>query len=1069
MSIKRSFIAVSMLFFVGSWFAGVARAQGTTGTVSGRITDTSGAVVPGTDVKLQSMERGTISTTTTNNAGIYVFPSVEPGQYHITIFKPGFKQIDLPSVIVNIQSHIEQNFRLEVGSISESVTVEAGAPLIDTQTATVSTVINRQFVENLPMNGQSFQSLIELTPGMTPAVASQYSQGQFTANGQRANSNYYTVDGVSANFGGASTQIMVNAGGSLPGLSAEGGTNTLVSIDDIQEFRIQTSTFAPEFGRTPGAQIAVETRSGTNHFHGNVFEYFRNTSLDAGSWFNGYLGLPKPAEHTNDFGGILGGPIYRNKAFFFFSYEGQRLLLPETAQTEVPALNARIAAPAPLQPFLNAFPIPNGPPLTDGSLLAPYNGSYSDPSSLNSYSIRIDDSLSNWRFFGRYSNAPSTATTGGPEQGLSINTYSPAKYKTQALTAGATWVINSHTTNDLRFNYGYSQTFSNFYLNSTGGAIRPPDSVLFPPTQPYNSSNGSIMFVASETGIDTVFHVGKIADNTQTQYNVVDNFSLEKGTHELKFGVDYRRLSPHFDPANYSLVPAYLTLPALVANQLFYALTESQRGGLIYIHNLGTYAQDTWRATPRLTLTYGLRWDVDFTPTLSNGLHFLSVTGFGGNGSNLAIASAGTPIYKTTYGNFAPRLGLNYQLNQTQGHEAVLRGGFGVFYDLVSQDVGLAVTTYQYPFGSRAIIYGPGAGGTATFPLTPAEAVPPSITLAPPLFFATVINPNLKLPYTYEYNVALEQALGNNQSLSASYVGATGRRLLQTSVGPTTNAVFPSADVTDNTSTSNYNALQLQFKRQVTQGLQAIAAYTWSHSIDTASTDSGAGNDDFVILGQNPNVNRGPSDFDIRNSGSLGLTYTLPKLTGGFLRRNLLGGWSVETLVLAYSAAPLTVIDNNLVFPNEPGVAVRPDVIPGQPFYIHGSKYPGGKALNPAAFKDPPTTIVGGVPSPVRQGTLGRNSLRGFGVKQWDFSVHRDFILPKTLDLQFRAEAFNVINHPNFGGVNTSFTTPLQPTFGQSTETYAQALGTGGLGGGFNPLFQIGGPRSIQLAMKLMF
>ena len=243
------------------------------------------------------------------------------------------------------------------------VTVEGGAPLIDTQDATVSTVVDRQFAENLPLNGRSFQSLIQLTPGVVLTPSNSYDDGQFSVNGQRGTSNYWTVDGVSANFGVGVSSVGTagnSLGGSIGSFSVQGGTNSLVSVDAMQEFRIQTSTYAPEFGRTPGAQISIVTRSGTNQFHGTAFDYFRNTVLDANDWFADKAGLAKAQEQQNDFGGTFSGPIVNGKTFFFFSYEGLRLKLPQTALTTVPDLAARQAAIPALQPYLNAFPLPNG-------------------------------------------------------------------------------------------------------------------------------------------------------------------------------------------------------------------------------------------------------------------------------------------------------------------------------------------------------------------------------------------------------------------------------------------------------------------------------------------------------------------------------------------------------------------------------------------------------------------------------------------------------------------------------------------------------------------------------------
>ena len=325
--------------------------------------------------------------------------------------------VNVTGVTVNVQDHLEQNFKLVVGSVSESITVDGGAPLVNTESATVSTVVDRNFAENLPMNGRSFQTLIQLTPGVVLTANNGLDTGQFSVNGQRASSNYWMVDGVSANIGISAGQTPGNGlGGSLGSSSVLGGTNSLVSVDALQEFRIQTSTYAPEFGRTPGGQISIVTRSGTNQFHGTAFDYLRNDIFDANDWFNGYTNnppLPKAEERQNDFGGTFSGPILKSRTFFFFSYEGLRLRLPQTLLTFVPDLLSRQNALPAVQPYLNAFPMPNGPddPATN---VAQYNGSFSDPATLDAYSLRIDHKLSDKLvLFGRYNYSPSKISERG--------------------------------------------------------------------------------------------------------------------------------------------------------------------------------------------------------------------------------------------------------------------------------------------------------------------------------------------------------------------------------------------------------------------------------------------------------------------------------------------------------------------------------------------------------------------------------------------------------------------------------------------------------------------------------
>ncbi len=321
--------------------------------------------------------------------------------------------------------------------------------------------------------------------------------------------------------------------------------------------------------------------------------------------------------------------------------------------------------------------------------------------------------------------------------------------------------------------------------------------------------------------------------------------------------------------------------------------------------------------------------------------------------------------------------------------------------------------------------------------------------------------------------MALEQALGKQQTISASYIGAAGRRLLQTAAIPSTNGAFLFTEFVTNASRSDYSALQLQFQRRLSHGLQALASYTWSHSIDTGSAGSAFGNFANVLVPSAINANRGSSDFDIRNAFSAGLTYDTPApKTNGFTKA-ILRGWSLENIILARSAPPVNITDG--VFGELSGgtlADVRPDLVPGQPLYVHGSQFPGGKALNPAAFKDPPFDPMSFVP--LRQGNVARNSLRAFGATQWDFAVHRDFPIRESLKLQFRAEMFNVLNHPNFGPPSGFFISPAfggPPSgFGVSSQTLGQSLSGGNLGAGaFSPLYQIGGPRSIQFALKVQF
>ncbi len=1086
-------------------FACCAVGQMETATISGLVTDRTAAAVSGAEVRLQSVERGTVTTTATNEAGIYVFPSVPPGQYQISIQKQGFKQVDSLGLIVNVQDHIEQNFRLEVGSIAESVTVEAAAAMINTTDASVSTVVDRQFAENLPMNGRSFQSLIQLTPGAVVTPSNDFDSGQFSINGQRADANYWMLDGVSANIGvGVNTNgggFFGNGfGGSLGSFSAFGGTNSLVSVDAMQEFRIQTSTYAPEFGRTPGGQISIVTRSGKNQFHGTAFDYLRNDALDSNDWFNNAAipALPKAKERQNDFGGTFSGPLVKERAFFFFSYEGLRLRLPQTALATVPdasftpggTTNSRQNATPAMQPYLNAFPLPNpnspeiftpctpnvnGCPSSGKSPTgtAEFNASYSNPATLDAYSLRIDYKLSDkWSFFGRYNYSPSEIVQ---REISGLSNLNDTAITTQTATLGATWSASPTIANDLRFNYSRTSASSLFHLDSFGGAV-PLTSLPFP--SPFTSQNGLLTW-QSFTG--PTLEVGNGGHNVMRQFNIVDSSSFQKGSHSLKFGVDFRRLSPIFNPGAYGQTALFSNIPSAESGNLAIAITMSAPKRIFLLRDLGIYGQDTWRVSRHLTVTYGLRWDVDFVPEGVNGSGFNALTGFNLNDlSSLALAPAGTPPYKTTYGNFAPRVGAAYQLSQNQNWQTVVRGGFGLFYDLAASQFGNSISPGQYPFGGEAFIFG-------TFPLTPAEQAAPPITPPNSSNFHVVygFDPHLQLPYTLEWNVAFEQGLGREQTLSASYIGAAGRRLLETASVFNPQLNLPNDNLVTNEGTSDYDALQLQFQRRLSHGLQALASYTWAHSIDTGSAGSGVVVSNFFVP-SSLNANRGPSDFDIRNAFSAALTYDIPAPKGNALTNAVLRGWSTENSVIARSAPPVTV--NSFFFNGASSDSLgngfftylRPNLLPGQPLYVYGTNCaqvfqasgelqpgqgcPGGKGFNPAAFTAPPVDPMTGR---FLQGNVPRNSLRGFGATQWDFAVHRDFPIRESVKLQFRAEMFNVLNHPNFGQPNGTISLAR---FGLSSQMLGQSLNHGNLGGGaFSPLYQVGGPRSVQLALKLIF
>jgi len=1060
----RCVTALGFLFLVS--FPSVLCAQSTNASLGGRITDPSKATIADAKVAAIRIDTNARYETIADNSGEYYLPNLPPSLYRIEIEKPGFKKLIKPDVILHVQDALEINFEMTLGSASETITVDAGAPLVNTESATVSTVIDRTFVENLPLNGRSFQTLIMLTPGVVVTATAFDDQGQFSVNGQRADANYFTVDGVSANFGVTGYFPLVQtAGGALPALSASGGTNSLVSVEAMQEFRIQTSSFAPEFGRTPGGQISIVTRSGTNAFHCALFEYFRNDVLDAKDWFADFNHLPKPAERQNDFGGVLGGPVFKDKTFFFFSYEGLRLRQPATQETVVPDIASRQQAPTAMQPFLSAFPVANGASV--GSGLAQFNASFSNPSSLDAYSIRMDHIInSKLTLFGRYNYSPSSTDVRNPFGALS-NTES-LNSSVQTLTVGTTERIKLEISNEVRANYSNQRVSTKFALDRFGGAQRIPDSALFP--SGFSSPNSNFeLFIDGVGG----YSQGLQATDEQRQANLIDNLSVSHGGHQMKFGVDYRWLSPFSRPETYAQFvelagvtcppsPSPCTGNALSGTAELVGVGAAQSDTL-RARNFSFYGQDTWKITPRFTVTYGLRWDIN-PPFKGKNLanQPFTVTGLN-NPATIALAPRGTPLYDVTYGNVAPRVGVAYQLRGAPDWGTVLRGGFGIFYDLGYGSLG-GISSY-FPYQAENVFAG------VPFPLSPQNAAPPVITTNPPVNGLVVADPHLKLPRTYQWNAAVEQSLRSSQSISFTYVGAYGQDLLRVTNIINPNPNFFQIDLTDNSASSYYHALQLKFQRRLSRGLQAVASYTFAHSIDNASTDAFANYLNTPSTNAYANVDKGNSDFDIRHSFTAGVTYDLPTHGANKSLRTAFSGWSVDTFVVARSAPPDDIVGTICFGPGGTALYPRPNVVPGVPLVLYGSQYPGGKAFNNTPVKGAcpggSNQIGAFCPAPAgQQGNFGRNVLRGFGATQADVAIQRQFHFTEKVGLRFRSEFFNIFNHPNFGNPNNSLTDPL---FGHSTQTLASSLGSGGANGGFNPLYQIGGPRSIQLALKLQF
>jgi hypothetical protein len=1030
-----------LVSFICLSFAYSSAAQSPTGTISGIVTDPTGATIASAEVIVVNDATRVQVSGKTNSEGIYVVPNLPPGIYRVQVSKIGFKTIIKPDIVVNVQDALAINFALPLGAVSEIVTIQGGAPLVNTESAAVGTVIDRQFVENLPLNGRSFNTLLQLTPGVSIVPSNNLSSGQFSIAGQRTDANNFTVDGVSANFGVSPVAGGTSGNGTAQAFSALGGTSGLVSVEALQEFRIETSSYAPELGRSPGGQVILTTRSGTNDFHGEAYEYFRNDTLDANDWFANSVGQPRAPEKHNDFGGYLGGRILKDKTFFFTSYEGARLRLPQSKVIVVPTEWARtVAAPAALAPYLNAYPQPDDRTVTPGVYTSAFTGVWSDRATLNAGSVRIDHTFNDrFSLFGRYNDAPSEFA----QRNNSLADIVAIQANTKTLTVGLNMLLSNSTSDTLRGNYSTQNAGGTHSLDSFGGATPLDPSLIL---GSLSSVNNLAHFDAQSNAPSTNYFIGPEARNKTTQFNIVDDVTTVVGAHQLKFGADYRLIFLDIGAAQYTVGLFPGSVQAFVSTGKAFLSATLVHPSRLRSSSLSAFAQDRWKVKPRLTLTYGVRWELSPAPAARGATTLAAWTNVD-NPAQLAIAPPGTSLWGTTYGNFAPRVGVAYGL--TSKSDLVLRAGWGLFYDLgVGSAANLAIA-----FPNTITKF----SGGVTVPVGDVSPFLPSQTLQPP-FHGIVqgFSPNLTLPRSYQWNAALEKSFGGRQVLTVTYLGQAGRDLLRR------EAIFqPNPNFTgdflleENNASSNYNALQVQYRRPLSARFQALLSYTWSHSLDSASDDTVAAFSHAVISAANDYAS---SSFDVRHSFSGAITYAVPSVRKSgplfFLSRD----WSIDTVVVARSGLPFnTAVVASDIDPTF-NVFARADIVPGQPLWISAPNAPGGKKLN----YDPNTnTGAFSVPSTPRQGTEGRNDIPGFGLTQVDLSIVRKFPIADRLNLQFRADAFNVFNHPNFANPD-GFIEGGTPDL-QSSQMLNQSLG------GLSPLFQEGGPRSVQLSLKLSF
>ncbi|HEX3747507.1 MAG TPA: carboxypeptidase regulatory-like domain-containing protein [Bryobacteraceae bacterium] len=955
--------------------------------------------------------------------GAYAVGALAPGMYKVTVRKEGFGTVVQFGVRLASAAPARLDFKLAVSEFTDSVTVIGTAPTLDRQDASTGGIFDSDDVSHLPLNARGILTLLELIPGTSVVPATRGDAGQFSTNGMRANTNYFTVDGVSANVGVSAGGLPAQpTGGALPALSAFGSLDSLISTEDMQEFRLQASTTVAEFGRMPGASIAVNSRAGSEEFHGATLFRWRDSFLTANDWFANRDGQPRASLNYEDVAQTFGGPLKRHHTFFFLSFEHINLNEPYVWEQAVPSIQVRGVLLTTVQPLVNLYPEPNGPVLgTNG--YADWLGQINRPASLTSGSGRIDQALTpRITVFGRYADSPSANQFGTPE----VN---HLNIRSQSLTLGANARPTAHTVLDFRVNESQS-TANSVWTNSTSSDT--PSCTLQPLVgallkNPAISCDYLVRFTIN--GVGQVVS-GSEGERRERQFQTVATASFERGRHSLRFGVDYRRmLAIRRDPTG-SFGVTVNGIPQLNNPASWWTANLAVgKNDSVAVQELSLWAQDTWQVSSRLTVAAGLRWEFSPPPPLSTPQNFLSYS------TGLFTADPNRELWPETFHDFAPRLGLAYRLDKDG--RTVLRAGAGLYYDS-SVSIATAVLNSGPLNGANLSNTGNifSASGNITYGFAP----------------------NLQLPQVIQWNVSLEHGFGAHDVASLGYVGSTANHLLRTEMSDTANLNNYTV-VTTNRAASDYDGLQFQYRRHVAMGLDATTSYVWSHSLDNDSSDA------FLLWSggrASAEGDHASSDFDVRHAFTAALSYSFPTRGAHGAVNHLLNGWEIDTILHARTGFPIAILDSEDFAGLGLTNAFRPDWVYGQPLWTADSAAPGGRKLNTAAFIVLPAPLG----EPGQQGTLGRNVTPGFGMWQMDLALKREFHLRERLGIELRLDGFNALNHPNFGDPVKFLDSPL---FGRSTSLLNMELGTGSPGSGLAPALQIGGPREVQAAIRFHF
>ena len=1128
-SIAISGMIVLLFAFLASVSTPAAMAQTFRGSIQGTIMDSSGAAVPGAQVKVFSASTGLQRTLTGNEQGEYVASELPLGTYSVTVEKKGFRTTTLTQIPVSVGSPTRADVKLAAGAVSEVIEVNASVPMVETASNTMGGTIEAVEAAELPINGRDYTKLLELVPGANSdpvgSTESAGSYGLFSLNGNRGRSNNYLLDGTDMNDGYRNLPSVNQAG-------VWGAPSTILPVDALAEIPVTGSPEA-EFGRSSGATVNIVTKSGTNLIHGSAFEYYRDGAMNARNYFN-TVAQPKNSFTNHQFGGSASGPILKDKSFWFAAYEGQRENggLPQLGT--VPT-QADISANTPagginkvINNLLSSKPWGTLPASGDG------NETFTTPFLNNSDNVIVKadqhlhllsaGDLLTGRYF--YSHGMQSFPLGMLYTGSSApgyNTTTPTHVNIGSLSY--TSVLRPNLIFEVRG--GYNRFLQQFL----------PQDIGLNPNTAFGLDTLSPGYTSKDLGLPTIdigaySPIGATASDSRgrvdTNYQLFGNVSMTKGQHSFKAGYEWRRtFIDSFIDSGHRGKLVFSSLADFLSGTIDGGSSASGDGTRYsYQNNSGAYLLDSWRMSKKITVNYGLRWDYFGVIGAENNAFSIFDVKTGGL-ETIGAANGPASLYPKDWNNFAPRLSVADDL--LGNGKLVIRAGGGIFYDGPSQDFFVGNQAYNTNAGEA----GPAFNGIVfaspmvyTAPSSPCynngnpiissnancPIFGPSSNYSPSSVFT--VDQKLMTPRYGSYNVNIETQVTNKVSLQLGYVGSQGRHLFRFRDLNQVNNVSGSKDSCGNGQTitygaqcfptytvgsyvniplyyvnqietsalSNYNSLQATMKVQNWRGLTSTLNYTWSHSIDTASDGL-----DFVPNAAmpdnsfNPRAERASSNFDVRQRMQWYWTYNLPKLQQA---KWITNGWALDGMFNFATGQPYTV---SYLFEGDYNGSGeyygRPDII-GNP-YTGAS---GTNLLNMASFAAPctvdtnPTSPTYGNCINGHPGSEGRNAFNSTNYTNFDFSLTKTTHLTKTVTMELRSDFFNIFNHPNFSN-------PLLPGFGidvfgnshtagnrlvagadPSTNgpQYMTTTATPDVGSG-NPYLGGGGPRSAQLAVHFTF